>query len=59
MQDLRLIFKRDIKSFVEKDVCKFPLEDKNEFIRSYHRALGMHCINDTYCVLLSTTVSSC
>jgi hypothetical protein len=40
MQDLRLVFKRDIDTFVNKDLCKFPFEEKNEFIRTYHRALG-------------------
>ncbi|CAB3985904.1 thrombospondin-3 isoform X2 [Paramuricea clavata] len=40
MQDLRLVFKRDIDTFVDKDLCKFPFEEKNEFIRTYHRALA-------------------
>ena len=40
MQDLRLVFKREIDTFVDKDLCKFPFEQKNEFILSYHRALG-------------------
>ena len=40
MQDLRLVFKRDINTFVDKDLCKFPLEERNAFIRSQYRALG-------------------
>ena len=40
MQDLRLVFKRDVDAFVAKDVCQIPFDAKNEFILSYHRALG-------------------
>lgn len=46
MQDLRLVFKRDIKQYVEKDLCRFPFDEKNEVLRSFqrYRALGMCCI---------------
>ncbi|XP_028411213.1 cartilage oligomeric matrix protein-like [Dendronephthya gigantea] len=40
MQDLRLVFKRDVDTFVAKDVCRIPFDAKNEFILSYHRALA-------------------
>ena len=40
MQDLRLVFKRDVNTFVDKDLCKFPFEEENAFIRTQYRALG-------------------
>ena len=49
MQDLRLVFKREIDTFVDKDLCKFPFEQKNEFILSYHRALGaLHVVSSSF-----------
>lgn len=53
MQDLRLIFKRNIDSFVNKDLCKFPFEEKNEFLRFHHRALGrLICFSSIVLTLL-------